>query len=74
MRSPSGLHLRNDPNMFGRLPDPPEPIECDGKFDREKCVCCMGYDECLKESEEEEDTDYPGMPYQFDNMTGSMNL
>ena len=48
------IGLRNDPNMFGRLPDPPEPIECDGKFDKEKCECCMGYDECEKEELREE--------------------
>ena len=42
--------------QFGRLPDPPEPIECDGTFDEEKCVCCMGYDECLKEQEEEDES------------------
>ena len=53
MKSPSGIRLHNDPNMFGRLPDPPEPIECDGKFDQDKCIVCNGYDECLKESEEE---------------------
>lgn len=55
MRSPSGLHLHNDPSMFGRIPDPPEPIECDGKFDPDNCVCCMGYDECMKEWEKEGD-------------------
>lgn len=40
--------------QFGRLPDPPEPIECDGIFDRDKCVCCGGYDECRKEWEEDD--------------------
>ena len=40
--------------QFGRLPDPPEPIECDGKFDAEKCVCCMGYEDCAKEWLEED--------------------
>ena len=53
MRSPSGFCLHSDPSMFGRIPDPPEPIECDGVFDYEKCICCMGYDECRREWDEE---------------------
>ena len=58
MRSPSGLHLRCDANMFGRLPDPPEPIECDGMFDYEKCICCEGYADCKAEWDEEWDEEW----------------
>lgn len=37
---------------FGIVPDPPEPIECDGEFYEEKCQYCSNHDECKKESEE----------------------
>lgn len=48
------IRLYNDPNMFGRLPDPPEPPECYGYYDNPKnfdtdyCRSCTEYDECLK--------------------------
>ena len=55
MRSPSGIHLHNDPSMFGRLPDPEPPVECDGQFSKDKCILCSGYDDCLREEEENEE-------------------
>lgn len=61
MRSISGLHLRTDLSMFGRVPDPPEPLECYGywdnpdNFNREDCRYCSSYDECLREYESEEE-------------------
>lgn len=51
------IGLYSDPNLFGRIPDPPEPIDCDGVFDPEKCVCCMGYNDCEKEWADEEEED-----------------
>lgn len=48
--------LRNEP--IGRfnglnLPDPPEPIECDGEFRSDVCEGCSEYDECKQIAEEE---------------------
>ena len=55
----TGIRLYNDPNLFGRVPDPPEPPECPetGKIE-EICECCSNYEECKKmyESEEEDDS------------------
>ena len=37
---------------FGNIPDPPEPIECDGIFDAIRCEGCSEYEECRKIDEE----------------------
>ena len=47
--------IRNEP--IGRfnglnLPDPPEPLECDGWFRSDYCEGCSNYDECAKEDYE----------------------
>ena len=49
----SGFRLNNDPSMFGKIPDAPEPIECDGEFREDMCCYCSCYDECKRESEDE---------------------
>ena len=40
-----------------RLPDPPEPIECDGEFRYDVCEGCSEYDECQRIAEEGEPND-----------------
>lgn len=46
----TGLHLHNDPNAFGRIPDPPDIEECDGsRFDKNDCRFCVNYAECYDE-------------------------
>ena len=35
-----------------RIPDPPEPVECNGEFSEERCDGCSEYDECAKEDYE----------------------
>lgn len=37
-----------------RIPDPPEPIECDGWFRSDVCEGCSEYDECKRIAEERE--------------------
>ena len=49
----SGIRLNNDPSMFGKIPDAPEPIECDGEFREDMCCYCSCYDECKRESEDD---------------------
>lgn len=47
------MSIYSEEDMFGRIIDPPEPITCDGKFDKDKCICCVGYEKCQKEEEDE---------------------
>ena len=49
----TGIRLCNDPNLFGKLPDPPEPVDCDGKFEEEKCMYCLDYNICKREWEDD---------------------
>ena len=42
---------------FGIVPNPPEPIECDGNFDYEYCYGCADYDECKKLEEQDYEDD-----------------
>lgn len=46
--------IRQDPNKYGRIPDPPEPPECP-EFWSEDCYGCTGYEECKKEWEAQDD-------------------
>ena len=39
-------------NYNGGLPDPPEPIECDGEFRYDVCEGCSEFNECAKEDYE----------------------
>lgn len=38
--------------IFGNVPDPPEPPECNGEYEEDKCMYCSNHDECKKESED----------------------
>lgn len=38
-------------NGYGRIPDPPEPYECDGEFNCDKCESCSDYKVCKAEAE-----------------------
>lgn len=40
-----------------RIPDPPEPIECNGEFRSDVCEGCSEYDECKRIAEEGEPND-----------------
>ena len=47
--------LHEDPNLYGRVPDPPErdcPGETEGRMIEETCYYCTRYQECKKEAEE----------------------
>ena len=46
----AGTHIWNDEDNVGRVLDPPDPVSCDGNFDKDKCGCCVGYDDCLKKN------------------------
>ena len=39
------------------IPDPPEPIECNGEFNAERCDGCSEYDDCKRIAEEGEPND-----------------
>lgn len=42
---------------FGIVPDPPEPIECDGEFEEDKCQFCSEYKNCKETENEDINTD-----------------
>ena len=50
------MGIYNDKDMLGRILDTPEPVTCNGEFDKDKCICCVGYDKCKKEAEENENS------------------
>ena len=41
------------PAVYGAVPSPPDPPECEGEFDWEKCKGCSEYEECEREWEDE---------------------
>ena len=45
------IRLFNDPNLFGRVPDPPEPPECPERFIESECEWCSDFDKCKAEYE-----------------------
>lgn len=41
------IHIFTDPARFGRLPDPPEPRECDPEdYEVDECRYCANEAEC----------------------------
>ena len=43
------MRLHEDPNLYGRVPDPPErdcPGETEGRMIEETCYYCTRYQEC----------------------------